>query len=247
MKTGIRQEKVHIHSLFIPDIMPDFDATVAWKCLSPHDRFRFFRSNYARKKELLISRYFLHKTIEQYFPHVFCNDRLSIRRDRYGKPFLFSGSERLPIYFNLAHTRGLMCCAVSLLHPLGVDAEFLDPDRIRFVRHYIAEPEREVLESMKTGRARYLYELWTLKEAFLKADGRGLGIDLDAFWLIRNLYGLCEKITVNFSEKFEHRWDGKWFFELLRPTPDHVLALAVQARSRPVVSHIVRFWEDLRV
>jgi 4'-phosphopantetheinyl transferase len=108
---------------------------------------------------------------------------VKFERNRYGKPALQAPARR-PLEFNLSNTRGLVVCAVSLRHAVGVDVEpsVRDADHLGLARHYFAAAEVAALESLPPPRrAGAFIEFWTLKEAFIKARGMGLSLPLDSF------------------------------------------------------------------
>jgi 4'-phosphopantetheinyl transferase len=53
----------------------------------------------------------------------------------------------VPLHFSLSHTRGLVCCAISLVSEVGVDAEYhrLLPDMHTIAQHFFAPEEVEAL------------------------------------------------------------------------------------------------------
>ncbi len=101
----------------------------------------------------------------------------------YGKPSLTSPADR-PVTFSLSHTKGLSVCAVARDRPIGVDVESLQrtschPD---IARRFFAPSEADFLDRFDGDRKRREFlRLWTLKEAFIKALGKGLSIPLDSF------------------------------------------------------------------
>jgi 4'-phosphopantetheinyl transferase len=103
----------------------------------------------------------------------------------YGKPALPSDPGSGPaLSFNLAHTRGLIACVVARRADVGVDVE--QGERASGVREiaerFFAEDEIQALEGrdVEEYRRRFL-DLWTLKEAYLKAVGAGLNLALPSF------------------------------------------------------------------
>jgi 4'-phosphopantetheinyl transferase len=90
--------------------------------------------------------------------------------------------------FSLSHSHGLVCCAVSVNGPVGIDCEGHRPlpDALDLARRYFAAAESANLASMPPGngpgqRLPLFYTYWTLKEAYLKATGNGLSTDLRSF------------------------------------------------------------------
>ncbi len=101
----------------------------------------------------------------------------------YGKPALAQPPAR-PIDFNLSHSAGLAVCAVTSHHEVGVDVE--SPQRrtdvLPLARRFFAETEVAELSRRSQEEQRLVFfEYWTLKEAYIKACGKGLSIPLDAF------------------------------------------------------------------
>lgn len=104
--------------------------------------------------------------------------------NRHGKPALLSGVTPLPVFFNLSHCPGLVGCAVALDADVGIDME--DQNRrvnLNLARRFFSEPEIMQLEKIKdtAGRQAMFLQLWTLKEAYIKAVGKGLSLGLDHF------------------------------------------------------------------
>ncbi len=94
------------------------------------------------------------------------------------------------VRFNLSHTDGLALIGVSRGCEVGVDVERVD-DGIEFEQiadHYF-EP-RETWDLRITPaeeRATRFFDVWTRKEATLKAGGTGIGAAPDAKYCVRNL------------------------------------------------------------
>jgi len=151
----------------------------------------------------------------------------------HGRPELAPGSLAPPLRFNVAHTRGLVACAVAADRDVGIDVEslarrasFSALSRRYFSPREVAEIER-LPEPLRA--ARFLAS-WTLKEAYLKARGLGLGVDL------RALGFAIDPPRPDFAPAVGDD-PAAWHFEQWRPTPDHVLAVAVRRLQgdRPVV------------
>ena len=83
------------------------------------------------------------------------------------------------VEFNISHTKGLVVCAVAD-RALGVDTEQIRPFKAGLMRRVCSESERGfVLEGRsEAARQERFFRLWTLKESFVKAIGRGLAFPL---------------------------------------------------------------------
>jgi len=101
----------------------------------------------------------------------------------FGKPILQVGA-RLPLHFNLTHSRGAIALAVSGGREVGIDVE----ERRRPVEYlplaerFFAETEARHLRGLHPDELPdAFFAIWTLKEAFVKGIGRGLTFPLEAF------------------------------------------------------------------
>lgn len=145
----------------------------------------------------------------------------------YGRPQLASAPR---LGFSLSHTPGLVACVVSDELDCGVDVEGLGrvADPRGLARRYFSSVENAVLDLVRDDEvdARFV-ELWTLKEAYVKARGLGLELPLDRFACARGGGG---DISATFDAPIEDRPE-EWQFAQIRPTSQHVLALAVRHGS----------------
>jgi len=102
-------------------------------------------------------------------------DSLEFGRAEFGKPLLANILNGSTIEFNLTHCESLVACAIARV-AVGIDVEpvtrVLEDEVSRFV---LSTTEQTALESLPPlHRQRRLLQLWTFKEAALKALGKGL-------------------------------------------------------------------------
>ena len=98
-----------------------------------------------------------------------------------GKPTLAPG---VPLTFNLSHTRDFAALAVTRapIAALGLDIEAIRPIEHGIAQRFFSAAEVAALEAHSPQtRTEAFYRCWTRKEAFVKAQGEGLGFPLDAF------------------------------------------------------------------
>ena len=88
-------------------------------------------------------------------------------KNEHGKP-ITDGME-----FNLSHSGDIAVCAVSD-KPIGIDIEALREIRPDAAKRFAAAEELEYIGS----DPRRLFEIWTLKEAYFKCVGTGIGSDI---------------------------------------------------------------------
>jgi 4'-phosphopantetheinyl transferase len=155
-------------------------------------------------------------------------DPATLRFDagEYGKPALAREFESLGLHFSLTHTKGLIAFAVGRHRDIGLDAENIDErtTALQLARRYFTAEEARDLEALPLARqlARF-YSLWTLKESWMKATGRGVGAGLD---------------NASFSLDGAHQLQGlsfaagdaaDWRFWQFAPSAEHAMALALRA------------------
>ena len=131
--------------------------------------------------------------------------------------------------FNLSHTDKLIVMAVGLDGDIGVDAEFIGHERpvLDVAHRYFSPSELEALFALpKTEQRSRFYDLWTLKEAYIKACGMGLAIGLDHF-----SFDFFEGAPITIEcvpERGEQ--PALWQFWQIHPNRSHKVAAAVKTR-----------------
>jgi 4'-phosphopantetheinyl transferase len=152
----------------------------------------------------------------------------------HGRPEIAHPTEPLGLRFNLSHTRGLVAVAVSREVDVGIDVE--DTTRrsstLRIARRYFAPAEVEALEhAPETEQRRLFFRFWTLKEAYLKACGLGLGVPLRDFGFELGPLGGSPRIWFAARRSDD---PGAWQLEERTPTATHALAVAIRvAKGMP--------------
>lgn len=83
------------------------------------------------------------------------------------------------VEFNISHTKGLVVCAVAD-RALGVDTEQIRPFKAGLMRRVCSGAERSFVMAGRSEaeRRERFFRLWTLKESYAKAIGRGLAFPL---------------------------------------------------------------------
>lgn len=95
-----------------------------------------------------------------------------------GKPYLKDGD----IYFSISHSGNVAACVVSK-YPVGCDVEKVRKVDLKIAKRFFCEQEVDELYSLKNDSDRIdaFFRLWTLKESYVKAVGKGLAIPLNSF------------------------------------------------------------------
>jgi 4'-phosphopantetheinyl transferase len=146
-----------------------------------------------------------------------------------GKPALANAPGPNELHFNLAHSRDLIVIAVTRACPVGVDVEWVRPvnEAEGIAERFFSPGEVAKLKALpEAQRLTAFFNLWTRKEACLKATGEGLE--------------KLEQIEVSFLPDDPARVLAisgnasaaqSWMLVELAPAPGFVGALATPARG----------------
>ncbi|HEX8190448.1 MAG TPA: 4'-phosphopantetheinyl transferase superfamily protein [Pyrinomonadaceae bacterium] len=184
------------------------------------DRFLFDKDRH----QYLFAHAMLRGVLSRYAP-VRCADWRFAALE-YGKPRVALPLDP-PLHFNLTHTEGLVACVVAREPAVGVDAEHLGRggSLMEIARHSFAPAEVALLEGAPPdARREIFFDIWTLKEAYVKARGMGLSLPLRDF-----AFGLAagRPPRVEFAPSMKDSPE-RWQFETFRPAPSHRIAVAVR-------------------
>lgn len=84
-------------------------------------------------------------------------------------------------HFNISHSADWVILGFSD-GEIGIDIEKPKPVNYRLARRFFSEEENEKLETLEEPhKLRYFFDLWTLKESYLKYLGKGLTKPLNTF------------------------------------------------------------------
>lgn len=99
---------------------------------------------------------------------------VSFDYNRFGKPFL-SGHYR-SFFFNLSHSSDISILAFDNKDSIGIDVEKIDPeiDFRSISKTFFTQKEYDFINPGEEGSLKRFYQLWTRKEALLKAMGIGI-------------------------------------------------------------------------
>lgn len=90
-----------------------------------------------------------------------------------GKPYFESGN----LFFSLSHSGDKVCCALSLAE-VGCDIEKIKKADLKTAGRFFSSEENLMLSSLsdESEKDELFFRLWTLKESYMKATGKGLSL-----------------------------------------------------------------------
>jgi 4'-phosphopantetheinyl transferase len=103
---------------------------------------------------------------------------------KFGKPHFPEGK----VFFSISHSGNMIICAASDQGEIGIDLEEIRPVDVREYEDCFSPVEWKNISLVKNSDEKFFQE-WTKKESLVKADGRGLQIDLKDV-LIEDAYGV---------------------------------------------------------
>lgn len=214
-----------VHVWFI-DLLQWPELPTDWQqILSPHEK--------ARGERLVTSqlrhRYFLaHYLLRRLLAHYVKLQPAAIEftYSAHGKPAL--ANEGLSVYFNLSHSDDGVLIAITELGEVGCDIESTakEIEVVDIAKRFFSIKEYEYLTQAGTISPIKFLQLWTLKEAYVKALGLGLGYGLNKFTILpaqeNNLQGpwLVEDATASIAS---------WYLETILYKDSLIGSVAVAA------------------
>lgn len=205
----------------------DAPAILADDDLAHGGRFRFERD----RRIALVSRTLQRRALSSCAP--IAPDTWRFVADNNGRPQIAAPAGAPPLCFSVANTRGLVACAVSLSRDIGLDVEaWRDDAPAPLVERCFAPDERAALAALPAAaQPRRFIELWTLKEAYVKARGLGLSLPLERISL--TLDEGQPRLTLDPSLGDDA---ASWQLALWSPTATHAAALCVRRGDGPLLT-----------
>lgn len=232
-RPSLGKEQVHVWFAFLQDLMPHFAsflATLAADEIARAGRFHFQKDRDA----YVLARGLLRDILSRYT--VILPGQLRFRYSFYGKPALIKecGGEHLA--FNLSHAHGTILYAVTSGREVGVDLEYMrgDLDYQRLAKRFFSPREASLLGLLPPDlRQQTFFTCWTRKEAYIKARGEGLSLDLQSFDVLAQ-GDPAPRLRIETDPRKADRWS---LADLDAP-PGYVAALAIAGSA-----HQFSYWQ----
>ena len=113
-------------------------------------------------------------------------DEIQISHNPYGKPYLANIRK---FKFNISHSGSYVVIATGK-NPVGIDIEYVKQLDMSVAKRFYTDEEYSFLQRIpeEETRVQAFYKLWTLKESYVKAIGKGLRIALNSFEFDENFH-----------------------------------------------------------
>lgn len=161
---------------------------------------------------------------------------LAFATNAWGKPELAHPASGP--HFNLSHSGTKILIALSATGPVGIDIEQIRPaPPYEIAPEAFSAEERNLLaRTPPQDRGDVFYQLWTRKEALVKAIGRGLDLNLQDITVCSNLS------LVRSPARLSGSLDGlgDWYLFQLPPMAGFAAALASQHSAMQIIFESVQ-------
>jgi 4'-phosphopantetheinyl transferase len=240
MKTGVTDKSARLqrleHEVHVwftrPEAITDPEQLAGYAAiLSPLERERQQRFHFEEDRHrFLVSHALVRRVLSRYVDVAPGDWGFSV--NQYGRPEI-SGPEITPaLRFNLSHTVGLACCVVTLDADCGIDVEQLTArgNQLAIAEKMFAVSEQAELKKLD-GQAfqERFFCYWTLREAYCKAVGTGIGHTSNNYAFE---VGEADQCRISFGASSADRGEH-WQFTVLRPGPEHLAAVAIRSGGLP--------------
>ena len=154
-----------------------------------------------------------------------------------GKPYLLNCDD---FHFNVSHSGSWVACACDA-QPVGIDIELIQPIDYSIAEYCFSPKEyRALMQEPESRRLWHFYNIWTLKESYVKALGVGVGLNLQLNSFSFEFKG--EQIDFEYSGQ----GDTSCYFKQYLIDPSYTLSVAA-AHNNFAASVVVMSVRELRL
>jgi 4'-phosphopantetheinyl transferase len=220
------------------NILDEYHSILSTEECEKFKRFHFDKDRHS----YLISHALVRKVLSSY-----CNvkpDAWSFTDNQHGKPNISPEIKCPALKFNLSHADGMSVVVVSLDNDCGIDVENTQrKSRTSAVAERMFAPAE--VAAMQSGNdsevQRKFFEFWTLREAYVKAIGTGLGGSSKEFYFSVDEQGDSRReARIHFVPSDKGK-SSVWQFLLLKLSDQHVAAVSVKSENvKKIVSQNIQ-------
>jgi 4'-phosphopantetheinyl transferase len=209
------------------DLLSEEFAQACLRLLSADEHERWCSYKFDRSKREYLATHALARTALSHGRGI-APDVLRFEIGPHGKPTL---NPECGLAFNLSNAVGLVVCLVGVGGALGVDVEpRARAESIREVSARVFSPlELAQLHDLPADQQlERCLQLWTLKEAYIKARGLGFKLPLRSLSFV---YETADAVRLQFDPILNDD-EARWRFCILEHA-EHCIALMVDSRTSP--------------
>jgi 4'-phosphopantetheinyl transferase len=205
---------------------PESEIQRLWSSLNTWERTKSQRFNREKERVSYILVHGLLRNLLNNFLGI-PPEGIKFRYNQFGKPFVTGAGKK--IFFNMSHSSDISVLGFDPDSEIGVDVEKINQnvDYEVIARHFFTQNEISYIYHEKGNAIRRFYEIWTRKEALLKALGIGITENLNIEVSIRNDFRMKNLV---------HRGSNNGIFHLKTMTfqDEYILSIASNKDSRKI-------------
>lgn len=205
------------------------------RTLSEDEKARAMRFHFEKhRRRFIVTRSSLRELLAQYLD--LAPQDIKFEYSPKGKPFL-AGQQ---LQFNVSHSHELALYGFARSRRIGVDLEQIRPvkDLEQLAARFFCPSEAEILQALSgPEKETAFFQIWTAKEAYLKAIGEGLAGGLDRVEVSLASGQVQKFLRLAGDERAAEGWHLWSFF----PNPDYVATIAVEGSDRPLSFQLFDF------
>ncbi len=161
-----------------------------------------------------------------------------------GKPQLAPCFSKVNIQFNISHSQDLALYSFSYQQKIGIDLEYLreNVDYENIAQRFFCEREFKLISTCEQEQKKTIfYQLWTAKEAYLKATGEGLTGGLETLEINLDKQGNIYLYSINNEKHLAHDWSLYNFI----PETNFIATIALSGKKKKLtaINYLFGFFE----
>ena len=200
--------------------------------ISRANKFRFP----IHKRRFIVARGILRQLLGNYLQ--LSPERIEFEYGDRGKPRLATSVAESSLQFNISHSEEYALYGFTHHHLIGVDLEYLREmkDAVKLAERFFSPREFKFLASLTEKQQRKVFfQLWTAKEAYLKAIGTGLTNSLASIDISFDQAGNPNLLSI----EGDLGATANWFMYPCVPETNYVATVAIKTQTN---GQQIDFW-----
>jgi 4'-phosphopantetheinyl transferase len=233
-KIDLSPAQIHLWYVFFDQVKDRSLLSQYELLLSDDERDRMRLFHFAKDRHrFLLTRVLVRTVLSRYA--AISPSQWSFRLNPYGKPEIANDdSLARKISFNISHTESLVVLGVTRESALGIDTEnvSLRPAPLEAADRFFSLDEVTALHALSAElKHERFFQLWTLKESYIKARGMGLSIPLNQF-----AFHFQPECVTRMSMHSQLGDDpSRWRFWQCRLTSDYLIAVCAERMDQQLM------------
>lgn len=174
----LNHDQAHLWYVRDDELDPALLGDVYDSLITPDEQARHNRYKLAKDQRLFLATRWLERTTLSRYEKV-APEAWRFHYDTNGRPEIATPHVD-GLKYSLSHSKGMVLMGLTRQRAIGVDVQFMEPlpDLLKVARVFCSAQELERIDKAGTDTQSHelFYEIWTVKEAYLKAIGTGMQI-----------------------------------------------------------------------